>query len=95
MGFSFGSFITHTAIASKPSIADAAILTAIGLNTSAVNSNGLVRSFVPRIASQQNPLRFGALDNGYLTWVDKFSQINTYFKRPFYDAPTDGLCRGE
>jgi hypothetical protein len=64
MSFSFGSYMTHTAIASKPSIADAAILTAIGLNTAAVNTNGLVRSFVPRIASQQDPLRFGELDNG-------------------------------
>lgn len=77
MGFSFGSYITHTAIASKPSIADAAILTAIGLNTTGVNANGLVRSFVPRIAAQQNGLRFGDLDTGYLTWVDKFAQINT------------------
>lgn len=77
MGFSFGSYITHSAVATKPDMADAAILTAIGLNTTAVNANGLVRSFVPRIANQQNGLRFGDLDNGYLTWVDKFAQINT------------------
>ncbi len=77
MGFSFGSYVTHAAVGSKPDMADAAILTAIGLNAAAVNSNGLVRSFVPRIASQQNGLRFGDLDNGYLTWVDEFAQINT------------------
>ncbi|KIX09869.1 uncharacterized protein Z518_00950 [Rhinocladiella mackenziei CBS 650.93] len=88
MGFSFGSYVTHTAIAGKPDIADAAILTAIGLNLTGVNANGLVRSFVPRIAAQQDGLRFGELDNGYLTWVDKFAQINTYFKKPFYDIPT-------
>ena len=77
MGFSLGSFITHAAIGSKPDIADAVVLTGIGLNSSGLNPNGLVRSFVPRIASQQDRVRFGSLDNGYLTWVDKFSQINT------------------
>lgn len=88
IGFSFGSYTTHAAIAAQPKIADAVILTAIGLNSTGINLNGLVRSFVPRVASLQNPLRFGALDTGYLTWVDKFAQISTYFKRPFYDAAT-------
>jgi len=64
-------------VAAKPEIADAVILTGIGLNSSGLNANGLVRSFVPRIASAQDGLRFGALDNGYLTWVDRFAQINT------------------
>ncbi|KAK5117500.1 hypothetical protein LTR85_008885 [Meristemomyces frigidus] len=89
MGFSFGSYVTHHAVATYPEIADAAILTGIGLNTTVgVNGNGLLRSFVPRIASVQNAERFGDLDNGYLTWADGFSQINTYFKAPFYDIPT-------
>ena len=77
MGFSFGSYVTHAAVGSQPDMADAAILTAIGLNATGVNANGLLRSFIPRIASQQDGLRFGELDSGYLTWVDKFSQINT------------------
>lgn len=76
MGFSFGSFITHAAIGSSPEIADAAILTAIGLDKAGINTNGLVRSFVPRIAKLQDK-KFAAFDNGYLTWVDKFAQINT------------------
>lgn len=74
MGFSFGSYITHNAIAATPDIADAVVLTAIGLNlTVGVNANGLVRSFVNRIASLQNPQRFGELDTGYWTWVDKYA----------------------
>jgi alpha-beta hydrolase superfamily lysophospholipase len=76
MGFSFGSYITHAAVSSSPEIADAAILTAIGLNDTGVNLNGLVRSFVPRIASSQDT-KFASFDKGYLTWVDKFAQINT------------------
>jgi hypothetical protein len=27
-------------------------------------------------------------------WVDKFAQINTYFKRPFYDVPTADFAEG-
>jgi len=88
MGFSFGSFITHAAIAENPDLADAAIMTAINYNTSAINVNGLIRSFVPRIASLQRPARFSMLDPGYLTWVDAIAQVNTYFKFPFYDIPT-------
>ena len=88
MGFSFGSFVTHFAVAGNPAIADAAILTAINYNTTGLNLGGLIRSFVPRIASLQNPGRFGTLDAGYLTWVDALVQINTYFKYPFYSLPT-------
>lgn len=77
MGFSFGSFVTHFAVAENPWIADAAILTAINYNTTGLNANGLVRSFVPRIASLQNPRRFGLADPGYLTWADVFAQVNT------------------
>ncbi|KAH7303809.1 Alpha/Beta hydrolase protein [Stachybotrys elegans] len=84
MGFSFGSFITHAAVGTSPEIADAVVLTAIGLNTTGINTNGLVRSFVPRIANLQDN-KYAAFDSGYLTWVDRFAQINTYFKFPFYD----------
>jgi alpha-beta hydrolase superfamily lysophospholipase len=75
-GFSFGSYITHAAIGTSPEIADAVVLTAIGLNSTGINANGLVRSFVPRIAKLQDK-KFKDFDDGYLTWVDKFAQINT------------------
>lgn len=77
MGFSFGSYITHFAVSENPTIADAAILTAINYNLTGFNANGLVGSFVPRIASLQDPGKFGILDPGYLTWVDAISQVNT------------------
>ncbi|KAH7121723.1 Alpha/Beta hydrolase protein [Dactylonectria estremocensis] len=92
MGFSFGSFITHFTVAENPTLADGAVLTGIAYNTSAINGNGLLRSFVPRIASLQNPSLYGTLNPGYLTWVDKFAQINSYFKYPFYDIPTASYC---
>ncbi|RFU27310.1 hypothetical protein B7463_g9030, partial [Scytalidium lignicola] len=85
MGFSFGSYTTHTAIVEQPEIADAVILTAIGFNETGLNVNGLLRSFVPRIANVQNPLLYGDRDNGYLTWPDKFAQIHNYFHQPNYE----------
>lgn len=76
MGFSFGSFITHFTIAETPDIADAVVLTGIEFNTPVgVNGNGLLRSFVPRIAQLQNAARFGELDDGYLTWVDQYAFV--------------------
>ncbi|KAK3671366.1 hypothetical protein LTR78_008827 [Recurvomyces mirabilis] len=85
-GFSFGSYIVHNAIAATPEIADAVVLTAIGLNlTLGINANGLVRSFVNRIASLQNPQRFGELDTGYWSWVDKYALAENYFRYPYYD----------
>ena len=76
MGFSYGSFITHFTIAETPDIADALVLTAIGLNdTLGINGNGLLRSFVPRIANLQSEQRFGELDNGYLTWADIYAYV--------------------
>lgn len=86
MGFSFGSYATHGAIATSPDLADAVILTAIGFNETGLDTNGLVRSFVPRLANAQNPALYGDLDNGYVSWVDKYSLIWNYFKAPFYDT---------
>lgn len=94
MGFSFGSFATHGAIASTPNIADAVVLTAIGFNSTGLNVGGLVRSFVPRVANIQNPENFGDLDNGYLTWVDQFAQIWNYFKQPNYDPEVVEFLEG-
>ncbi|KAF5005274.1 hypothetical protein FDECE_8260 [Fusarium decemcellulare] len=79
MGFSFGSYITHFTVAENPDIADAAILTAINYNLTGLNAKGLVRSFVPRVASLQNPRRFGTYSPGY-------------FKYPYYDLPTASYC---
>lgn len=87
MGFSFGSYTTHAAIAEKPEIADAVILTGFSMNDSAtgINGNGLVRSFVPRLANVENPSLFGDRNNGYLTWPSVFDLIMDYFKAPAFE----------
>ncbi|ORY14937.1 Alpha/Beta hydrolase protein [Clohesyomyces aquaticus] len=88
MGFSFGSYTTHAAIAATPEIADAVILTGVGFNSSGLNLKGLVRSFIPRIANTENPALYGNRDNGYLTWPDVFGLIHNYFKAPLYSPST-------
>ncbi|KAF2472059.1 alpha/beta-hydrolase [Lindgomyces ingoldianus] len=88
MGFSFGSYTTHAAIADKPEIADAVVLTGIGFNSSGLNLNGLVRSFIPRIANVENPALYGNRNIGYLTWPDVYGLIHNYFKAPAYDFET-------
>jgi pimeloyl-ACP methyl ester carboxylesterase len=88
MGFSFGSYATHGAIATVPDLADAVVLTAVGFNSTGLDAGGLVKSFEPRLANLQNPSLFGSFDNGYLTWVDKFAYIWNYFKQPNFDSAT-------
>ncbi|KAF2120911.1 Alpha/Beta hydrolase protein [Lophiotrema nucula] len=91
LGFSFASFTIHSTIAESPSIADAVILTGIGLNATAglgLNPNGLIRSFVPRIANVENPALYGDRDEGYVTWPSVFDLIMNYFKAPFFAPET-------
>jgi pimeloyl-ACP methyl ester carboxylesterase len=94
MGFSFGSYATHGAIATMPDLADAVVLTAIGFNETGLNANGLLRSFVPRLANAQNPALYGDLDNGYVSWVDKYSLIWNYFKQPNYEPSAAEFVEG-
>ncbi|MCJ1446737.1 MAG: hypothetical protein MMC23_007243 [Stictis urceolatum] len=85
LGFSYGSYTTHGAVALTPELADAVILTAIGFNKTGLNTNGLLRSFQHRIAQKSNPALYGDRDTGYLTWVDKFAQVLNYFNEPNYE----------
>ncbi|KFY94557.1 hypothetical protein V500_03154 [Pseudogymnoascus sp. VKM F-4518 (FW-2643)] len=83
VGHSFGSFISNALISAQPTIADAVILTGISY---AGGTPGVVASaFQPRSAASQSPDKWRHLDNGYVTWVDVFANINTFFKKPLYD----------
>ncbi|MCJ1311359.1 hypothetical protein MMC25_005030 [Agyrium rufum] len=81
-GFSFGSFITNTLVATNPALVDGAIFTGLGFATGV---GSFIEAYNPRLASQASP-HFSGLDSGYLTWVDLFAQINTYYKQPNYEA---------
>ena len=82
LGHSFGSFVSHAALALNPTIADAAILT--GYNVIGLNPGNVVLGVVPRVASIQDPANFSSYDVGYLTDVDVYASINSFFKAPEY-----------
>ncbi|KAH8803052.1 Alpha/Beta hydrolase protein [Xylogone sp. PMI_703] len=83
LGHSFGSVISNVLLTSNPDIVDAAVLTGIGYETPSSAETFL--AWQPRLARLQSPGRWRQLDGGYITWVDIFSNINTFFKVPFYD----------
>ncbi|MCJ1396186.1 hypothetical protein MMC18_009075 [Xylographa bjoerkii] len=83
LGFSFGSFVTTTLVATEPTLMDGAILTGLGYAPTAFAP--FFEAYQSRIAATQHPAKFGVLDSGVLTWVDVFANINTYFKQPNYE----------
>ncbi|MCJ1381429.1 hypothetical protein MMC17_004539 [Xylographa soralifera] len=83
LGFSFGSFVTTTLVATEPTLVDGAILTGLGYAPTAFAP--FFEAYQSRIAATQDPAKFGELDSGVLTWVDVLANINTYFKQPNYE----------
>ncbi|MCJ1331865.1 hypothetical protein MMC10_008557 [Thelotrema lepadinum] len=90
MGHSFGSAISHGVAAIAPQVADAIILTGYGLNFSVINFQVIEEAWNFRIASGLNLAEPNAtqLDAGYVSWVDLYANINTFFKAPYYDLAT-------
>lgn len=72
VGHSFGSFLSSATVARAPDIADALVLTGLGLE---INSQTLTEAMAPRIASVQDK-KWAYLDAGYVTWTDIYSNIN-------------------
>jgi pimeloyl-ACP methyl ester carboxylesterase len=73
MGHSFGSILSHGVAAYAPEAIDAVILTAYGLNFSAINFPLILEAWNFRIASIENQTFTGQnlqLDTGYVSWVD-------------------------
>lgn len=84
LGFSFGSFVTTTLVATQPTLMDGAIFTGLGFSPTAFAP--FFEAYQPRIAYTQDPARFGSLDSGVLTWIDVQANVNTYFKQPNYEV---------
>ncbi len=59
------------------------ILTGYGLNGGSGQLS--LEGFAPRVARFQRPRSFIALDPGYITTKDVFSNIHNFFKGPAYD----------
>jgi len=86
VGHSFGSVVSNSLLGSNPDLVDGAVLTGIGY--AVPDTSVTVEGWQPRLARLQSPGRWRQLDGGYITWVDIFANINTFFKFPFYDAKT-------
>ncbi|KAF4637400.1 hypothetical protein G7Y89_g690 [Cudoniella acicularis] len=84
VGHSFGSVISSAVVMASPTLADGLILTGFSFNSNSSRGSGVFETWQPRIASGEDP-KWRALDNGYLTGVDIFSNVNIFFKAPDYD----------
>lgn len=82
-GHSFGSIITQAVASRYPQAIDAAILTGYSLNTSGAAPFQLGLNLA--IASQNQPYRFGALNNGYLVDGSAISNEMGFFRAPGFD----------
>ncbi|KAL7940582.1 Alpha/Beta hydrolase protein [Trichoderma barbatum] len=83
VGHSFGSALSAGALTAEPDLADGVILT--GYSYAGFNPGGFVQAAGFHIADKQHPGKWRLLDNGYITTVDLYANINLFFKAPDYD----------
>ncbi|KAF8861502.1 alpha/beta-hydrolase [Acephala macrosclerotiorum] len=83
LGHSFGSTVSNAVLATHPTLVDGVILTGIGYHIP--DTSVSFEAWQPRLARLQSPERWRQLDGGWVSWVDVWSNVNTFFKAPFYD----------
>ncbi len=71
MGHSLGSVYSNVVLSSDPGLVDAAILTGIAYNITSKGPADQANQY--RLASIQDPLKWGGLDGGWQVWVDVYS----------------------
>ncbi|KAH8799099.1 hypothetical protein F5884DRAFT_812695 [Xylogone sp. PMI_703] len=84
VGHAFGSFLSSALLTAYPDSADAAVFTTFGWGL----NQAVFETITPRIAAYQNPGQWGHLDPGYITWVDKVSNVGLNFKLGGYANET-------
>lgn len=84
VGHSYGSIISSAVTGLYPAAFDAAILTGFSGNSSAIPAFTLGNNF--DLANQNNPARFGSLNNGYLVGDTIISTQIGFFKLPEFAA---------
>lgn len=82
-GHSFGSIITQAITSKYPEVLDAAVLT--GFSTNTTGQLVFMAGLNLGIASQNQPLRFADLRNGYLVSSTSISQQIGFFRSPNFD----------
>ncbi|KIW76265.1 hypothetical protein Z517_11011 [Fonsecaea pedrosoi CBS 271.37] len=79
VGHSLGSAYSNGVLNSDPDLVDAAVLTGFAYNVVPPSGGTTL------LAKLEDPFRFGGLDGGWTTWADVYSNIQSFFKPPFYD----------
>ncbi|KIW24902.1 uncharacterized protein PV07_10585 [Cladophialophora immunda] len=80
VGHSLGSAYSNGVLNTDPALVDAAVLTGIAYNVLPPPGGDTTR-----LAKLEDPFRFGSFDGGWTTWSDVYSNIQSFFKPPFYD----------
>ena len=78
VGHSFGSILSHGIAKVAPHTVDAIILTGYLPVATYLNVEIIAASWQPRIANLEGQGRWHDYDTGYVTWVDLFSNVDTY-----------------
>lgn len=89
-GHSFGSLITQSVTSQYPSALDAAILTGFSVNSTSLPP--FLTGLDLALASQNQPLRFSALSNGYLVSDTEISNQIGFFRAPGFDPNISSLA---
>ncbi|KAK0620440.1 Alpha/Beta hydrolase protein [Immersiella caudata] len=84
VGHSFGSHVSLVTVAESPQLVDGVVLTGFSLNSTYLNLDGFIEAVALRVAAEQQPGRWGKLDTGYLTPVDLYANVGSFFKAPDY-----------
>ncbi|KAK4942066.1 hypothetical protein LTR10_018102 [Elasticomyces elasticus] len=82
VGHSLGSVMSNVVLHTDPELVDGALLTGIAYEANGAISNQVKQN---RLANLYEPEKFGKLDGGYTVWVDIYSNIENFFKVPFFD----------
>lgn len=77
IGHSFGSVLSHGIATATPNAVDAIILTGYSNNATLLEVPIIISAWQPRMANLARKV-WSTLDAGYVTWVDLFSNINTW-----------------
>ncbi|KAK4198394.1 alpha/beta-hydrolase [Triangularia verruculosa] len=86
VGHSFGSAISSEVVRQNKKLVDGVVLTGFSYNSTHLNGLEFLEAAGVRIAAQQQPGKWRQLDTGYLTTVDLFASVTTFFHDGYYDT---------
>ncbi|KAK4174516.1 alpha/beta-hydrolase [Triangularia setosa] len=86
VGHGFGGAISSEVVRKNKKLVDGVVLTGFSYNSTHLNGLEFLEAAGVRIAAQQQPGKWRQLDTGYLTTVDLFASVTTFFHDSYYDT---------